>query len=83
MEFHEQQFHLPVRRDQDGTLVVAADFVTGLLRGIAVTWQEWAHGDLPGMDPDTAVGLGAVLADLADQLDVECIATASQAGPAH
>ncbi|MFJ9448242.1 DUF6213 family protein [Kitasatospora sp. NPDC101235] len=82
MEFHEQQFRLPVRRDQDGTLVVPADFVTGLLRGIATTWQEWADRDLPGMDPVTATGLSAVLADLADQLDVECIATASQAHPA-
>ncbi|GAA2984313.1 hypothetical protein GCM10010519_18450 [Streptomyces lactacystinicus] len=82
MEFHEQQFRLPVHRDQDGALVVPADFVTGLLRGIAATWQEWAHQDVPGMDPVTTTGLSAVLADLADQLDVECIATAGHAHPA-
>ncbi|MFF1908272.1 DUF6213 family protein [Kitasatospora sp. NPDC058218] len=80
MEFHERQFHLPVRRDQDGTLVVPADFVTGLLRGIAATWQEWAGRDVPGLDPVTALGLDVQLADLADQLDVECIAAAGPTG---
>ncbi len=53
----EQQFHLPVRRDQDGALVVPADYVTGLLRGIAATWQDWAQRGVPGTDPVTATGL--------------------------
>ncbi|MFJ4192131.1 DUF6213 family protein [Kitasatospora sp. NPDC089509] len=79
MESHnsgEQRFLLPVRRDQDGTLVVPADYVTGLLRGIAATWQDWAADGVPGLDPVTATGLGAVLEHLADQLDVQCIAQA-------
>ncbi|MEV7603210.1 DUF6213 family protein [Kitasatospora sp. NPDC089797] len=78
MEYHhgegEQHFRLPVRRDQHGTLVVPAGHVTGLLRAIAATWQEWAAGAVPGMDPATTTGLGAVLEHLADQLDVQCIA---------
>ncbi|MFG2910884.1 DUF6213 family protein [Kitasatospora sp. NPDC048286] len=79
MESHydgEQQFRLPVRHDQDGTLVVPADYVTALLRGIAATWQERAVGGVPGMDPATITGLGTVLEYLADQLDVQCIARA-------
>ncbi|MFF2748381.1 DUF6213 family protein [Kitasatospora sp. NPDC058048] len=71
-----------VHRDQDGALVVPADLVTALLRGIAATWQVWAQRGVPGLDTVTATGLGAVLADLADQLDVECIATAGQDRPA-
>ncbi|MER7671227.1 DUF6213 family protein [Kitasatospora sp. NPDC096128] len=79
MESHngaEQRFLLPVHRDQHGARVVPADHVTGLLRGIAATWQDWAAGGVPGLDPATAAGLGAVLDHLADQLDVQCIAKA-------
>ncbi|MFF7993398.1 DUF6213 family protein [Kitasatospora xanthocidica] len=54
----------------------AVHSVTGLLRGIAATWQDWATAGVPGMDPTTTEGLGAVLAHLADQLDVQCIAKA-------
>ncbi|GAB7188966.1 hypothetical protein ATKI12_8797 [Kitasatospora sp. Ki12] len=74
----EQRFQLPVRRDQDGALVVPADAVTGLLRCIAAVWDEWAQLGVPGMDPVTTGGLCGVLAALADQLDIQCIAKAGQ-----
>ncbi|MFD4661384.1 DUF6213 family protein [Kitasatospora sp. NPDC058444] len=74
----EQLFQVPVHHDQNGALVVPADAVTALLRCIAAVWDEWAQHGVPGMDPVTTSGLCEVLTALADQLDIQCIAKASQ-----
>ncbi|MFJ9447190.1 hypothetical protein ACIRRH_35870 [Kitasatospora sp. NPDC101235] len=43
-----------------------------------MVWDEWARRGVSGMDPVTTGGLCGVLTDLADQLDVQCIAKAGQ-----
>jgi len=66
---------LGVARDDDGTLYIPAQQVTGLLRRLAAQWQDWGHDtEQPVLDQATLQLLTAALRDAADQIDVECIA---------
>ncbi|MER5812568.1 DUF6213 family protein [Streptomyces sp. NPDC002033] len=65
---------------QDGPLIPAAQ-VTALLRTIAVDWVRAAEdAPDPGVDRQTVDNLAGVLDELADSIEVECIALASAAG---
>ncbi len=69
------EMRLGVARDDDGTLYIPAQQVTGLLRGLAGQWQDWGHDtEEPVLDQDTLQLLTSALRDAADQIDVECIA---------
>ncbi|MEU6237710.1 DUF6213 family protein [Kitasatospora sp. NPDC047058] len=61
-------------------LLVPADQVTRLFRQLAADWQGAADQDRTGLDPETLQVLAGVLTDLADRIDVECIAFASDPG---
>jgi len=65
----EQPWKIGVARDTDGALYVPAEQVTALLRHLAAQWQ--AH---PAHDPGTVGQLAAQVREIADQIDVECIA---------
>ncbi|MFD9355156.1 DUF6213 family protein [Streptomyces sp. NPDC060031] len=61
---------------QSGPLI-PADQVTALLRTIAVDWLRSADAADPAVDRETVDSLAGVLDELADSIDVECIAFAS------
>ncbi|MCJ1678486.1 DUF6213 family protein [Streptomyces sp. APSN-46.1] len=57
-----------------GRLLIPADEVTALLRHLASGWlRSVSEGEIE-LDPGTTLGLAGVLMELADQIDVECIA---------
>ncbi|OKK17585.1 hypothetical protein AMK16_22595 [Streptomyces sp. CB00455] len=71
------QASIPLIPASDGMLLIPADHVTALLRNLA---QDWEHSTDAGeirADKETALALAGVLAELADQIDVECIGFAS------
>lgn len=57
-----------------GRLLIPADEVTSLLRRLASGWLHAVYEGESECDPGTTLGLAAVLVELADQIDVECIA---------
>jgi hypothetical protein len=69
--------HLPmtlgVARDAEGELYVPAQQVTGLLRRLAGHWRTWGE-ETDALDTMTVHALVDELLEVADQLDVECIA---------
>lgn len=69
-----EQRHLPLVRHPDGELYAPAAAVTALLRGTGDQWQEWTRQGKARLDADTVAALRHALHDLADQLDVACIA---------
>ncbi|MFF7178312.1 DUF6213 family protein [Streptomyces sp. NPDC008121] len=73
------QMSIPLVPTADGGLLIPAGHVTALLRGLAVDWVEaGGSGEMRG-DERTIRELAAVLTELADQVDVECIGFASEA----
>ncbi|MFF5390020.1 DUF6213 family protein [Streptomyces sp. NPDC013012] len=60
----------------DGHLVLPADEVTGLLRHLAAGWLESTGEDDLDLAPETVVALAGALTEVADRIDVECIALA-------
>lgn len=73
------EMSIPLIPADDGVLLIPADHVTGLLRGLAADWLESEHtGDMRG-DEQTVRDLANVLTELADQIDVECIGFTSAA----
>ncbi|MER7850560.1 hypothetical protein ABTZ03_42275, partial [Kitasatospora sp. NPDC096077] len=63
-------------REHHPSVVRGASQTREQLTSQLVVKANWAAGGVPGLDPVTATGLGAVLEHLADQLDVQCIAQA-------
>ncbi|MGR4880198.1 DUF6213 family protein [Streptomyces sp. LARHCF249] len=57
-----------------GRLLIPADEVTSLLRHLASGWLHSVYTGETELDPGTTLGLATVLMELADQIDVECIA---------
>ncbi|WP_328303100.1 DUF6213 family protein [Streptomyces sp. NBC_00435] len=75
------QVSIPLIPADDGTLLIPADHVTTLLRRLAVDWTEsMGIGDIHA-DERTVRDLSGVLTEVADQIDVECIAFASVPDP--
>ncbi|MFI6149734.1 DUF6213 family protein [Streptomyces sp. NPDC051109] len=68
---------IPLIPGKDGVPLIPADQVTALLRTIAVDWMQAADAGDPAVDRQTVDGLAGVLDELADSIDVECIAFAS------
>lgn len=59
----------------EGHLLLPADQVTDLLRGLASGWLESAETGQPGgLHEETVLALAGVLMEIADQVDAECIA---------
>ncbi|MEU6312830.1 DUF6213 family protein [Streptomyces sp. NPDC047014] len=67
------QVSIPLIPAGDGVLLIPADQVTTLLRSLAADWVESTECGTSRGDPQTARDLSGVLAELADQIDVECI----------
>lgn len=65
---------IPLLALSDGALLIPAEDVTALLRGIAGEYRSWADPDAGGAQAVADAAL--VLDHLADQIDVECIAIA-------
>lgn len=69
---------VPLFSPQSGMLLIPADQVTDVLRNLAADWTRSTDGQAGAvLDAETVWVLAAVLTDLADQIDVECIAFAS------
>ncbi|MEY9878188.1 hypothetical protein ABH931_007715 [Streptacidiphilus sp. MAP12-33] len=62
-----------VARDAEGELYVPAQQVTTLLRRLAAHWRTWGE-ETAALDTGTVHALVDELLEVADQLDVECIA---------
>ncbi|MFI0742381.1 DUF6213 family protein [Streptomyces sp. NPDC021100] len=65
--------HLPLIR-HGGQLYVPTTAVTALLRSIGDQWQEWTRTGRAQLDTATVEAVRHALRDLADRLDVGCIA---------
>lgn len=64
---------IPFVSTADGSLLIPADELTGLLRRVAVGWLQSQAAGETDLDPRTLQALAGVLGELADQIDVECI----------
>ncbi|MGW4898831.1 DUF6213 family protein [Kitasatospora sp. NPDC004240] len=69
---------LPLVSASGGHLLIPAEEVITLLRRVTADWVDTAEQDGSSLDPRTVTVLATILVDLADQLDVECIALASE-----
>ncbi|MGW6979190.1 DUF6213 family protein [Streptomyces sp. NPDC054932] len=76
-------FALPLIPTDEGRLLIPAEQVTALLRGLATDWETAAEQDSAKADLETVHALTEVLTQLADQIDAECIACASQQEPGY
>ncbi|MET7758128.1 DUF6213 family protein [Streptomyces sp. NPDC005389] len=65
---------LPLVPASGDRLLIPAEKVTGLLRGVAAGWLGASATGEADLDLRTARTLARSLSDLADQIDVECIA---------
>ncbi|MBX9424298.1 MULTISPECIES: DUF6213 family protein [Streptomyces] len=65
---------IPLVYASRGELLIPAMKVTGLLRRVAAGWLRSTQAGGTDLDPTTALTLARQLSDLADQIDVECIA---------
>lgn len=66
--------YVPLISTTSGQLLIPADQVTCLLRRLAAGWLHAVYESEAPLDPPTTLGLANVLAELADQIDAECIA---------
>jgi hypothetical protein len=62
----------------DGTLLVPAESLSGLVREVAAEVSGWED---EGPDPATVQAVERMLQSLADQIDVDCIALVSRLDP--
>ncbi|MQS16876.1 hypothetical protein F7Q99_32990 [Streptomyces kaniharaensis] len=82
------QVNVPVLFPHSGGVLIPAAEVTTMLRRVAISWVDLADDEdgATDFDPETVRALAGALGRLADQIDVECIAFASDpprtAGPA-
>ncbi|MFF1507147.1 DUF6213 family protein [Streptomyces sp. NPDC058326] len=65
---------IPLIYASRGELMIPATKVTGLLRRIGAGWLRSTEAGETDLDPETVLALVRRLSDLADQIDVECIA---------
>jgi hypothetical protein len=65
---------VPLLSAPGGPLLIPAEQVTGLMRGVAAGWLRSREIGDTDLDPRTVLTLAQVLSELADQLDAECIA---------
>ncbi|MGA5193554.1 DUF6213 family protein [Streptomyces exfoliatus] len=68
---------IPLVSASRGELLIPATKVTGLLRRIAAGWLRATEAEGTDLHPATTLALARRLSDLADQIDVECIAVRS------
>lgn len=59
----------------DGQLMIPADQVTALVRGMAQLWRQWRGGGAP-LDLDTTARLCQSLDDYADAMETDLSAAA-------
>ncbi|MFE2553438.1 DUF6213 family protein [Streptomyces sp. NPDC059355] len=71
-------FALPLIPTEEGGVIIPAEQVTALLRGVAEGWTAAVEDDSPDTDPETVRAMSEALTQLADQIDAECIACASR-----
>ncbi|MFE2145085.1 DUF6213 family protein [Streptomyces sp. NPDC059456] len=71
-------FALPLIPTEEGGLLIPAEQVTALLRGVADDWASAVEDGSPEADPETVRAMTEALTQLADQIDAECIACASR-----
>ncbi|MFF1343104.1 DUF6213 family protein [Streptomyces sp. NPDC058290] len=80
-------FALPLIPTEEGGLLIPAEQVTALLRGVAADWATAVERDSPEADVDadtqTVLAMTEALTHLADQIDAECIACASRPEPGY
>ncbi|MFG2982274.1 DUF6213 family protein [Streptomyces sp. NPDC048258] len=57
-----------------GHLLMPAEQVTALMRRLAAGWLQSTDAGETDLDPGTVMALAEVLSEIADQIDVECIA---------
>lgn len=69
---------LPIFQGLGEGLLIPAPQVTALLRALGEEWLGWAAEDGSDLDGGTTGSLVLVLREVADQIDVECIAAASE-----
>ena len=69
-----QTTQLPVIRDDAGNTYLPAATVSALLRGLGDTWTTWVEQGLTDLDGPTVDALAEQLDDVANQIDVDCIA---------
>ncbi|GAA2746619.1 MULTISPECIES: hypothetical protein [Kitasatospora] len=72
------QVSVTVITTPDDRLLIPAEQVTDLLRQLASELSQGPEADLSDLDPETARVFEHLLVDLADQVDTECIALASE-----
>ncbi|MFD7258182.1 DUF6213 family protein [Streptomyces sp. NPDC059874] len=71
------QVTIPLIPTAQGGPLIPADQVTALLRRIAVDWVHSVDTGEMAADAGTVQNLAEVLSELADSIDVECIAFTS------
>ncbi|MFJ4776040.1 DUF6213 family protein [Streptomyces sp. NPDC088762] len=71
-------FAIPLIPTEEGGLLIPAEQVTALLRGVAADWATAIELESPEADPETVLAMTEALTQLADQIDAECIACASR-----
>ncbi|MEV6734293.1 MULTISPECIES: DUF6213 family protein [unclassified Streptomyces] len=78
-------FALPLIPTEEGGLLIPAEQVTALLRGVAADWATAAERGSPEADAEaqTVLAMTEALTQLADQIDAECIACASRLEPGY
>ncbi|WP_406864505.1 DUF6213 family protein [Streptomyces sp. HUAS MG47] len=64
----------PFMHLEDDHLLIRADQMTGLLRHVAAVWLHTTESGAVERDPATVLDLATGLMEIADQIDVECIA---------
>jgi hypothetical protein len=74
-----EQVPLPLIRDDVGGMYARAGDVSALLRGVGDAWLGWVDQGLTDLESETVEALAASLHEVADQLDVECIAVRTAA----
>ncbi|WP_329376507.1 DUF6213 family protein [Streptomyces sp. NBC_01351] len=71
------QVTIPLIPTAQGGPLIPSDQVTALLRRIAVDWVHSVEAGEMAADAATVHNLAEVLSELADSIDVECIAFTS------
>lgn len=71
------QVTIPLIPAAQGGPLIPADQVTALLRRIATDWVGSTESGEMVADEQTVAGLAEMLSELADSIDVECIAFTS------
>ncbi|MFF1868815.1 hypothetical protein [Streptomyces sp. CB03911] len=72
-----ERLNVPLIRGIGEGLVIPADHVTALLRGLADESRHWSDMTESELDIPTITAVASVLRNIADQIDVECIDFAS------